>query len=299
MNRFTQRPLSAALVFAATTVAAPGVFAQTANSLLTTKPAAPVTNDVATSGFDKTDVAAAAAANSNVTELALSAGGITSSGNSRMLALTGVGRFKARREDNQLSLTMAGNYSEAAPPTESKMKTSLQNIQGKARYDRFFGKGFAGFLSLSERNDRFQGLILRTNVDPGVAYYFVDREKQQLWTELGYDYQFDLRRQEALNAAEEKGQFLDKTQERHSTRAFLGYNGSINSMVGLTTGLEYLQGLPETKYWRMNWDLGVTSAIGSKFSLATTFSLRYDHTPLPGVKNTDTVTSVNLVYQLL
>lgn len=298
MNRFSKRPLAAALTLTAIMVTS-GAFAQTANTLLTTKPAAPVTTEVATSGFDKTDVAAAAAPTKNITELALSAGGITSSGNSRMLALTGAGRFKARRDDNQLSLTIAGNYAEAAPTPADDRETSLQNIQGKARYDRFFGKGFAGFLSLSERNDRFQGLILRTNVDPGLAYYFIDREKQQFWTELGYDYQFDLRRQEALNVAAAKGVSLNKTQERHSTRLFLGYNGSINSIVGINTGLEYLQGLPETKYWRMNWDIGVTSAIGSKFSLATTFNLRYDHAPLTGVKNTDTITSVNLVYQLL
>lgn len=298
MNRSIQRPALAAFVLTSATLFAPAAFAQTAGSLLAAKPAAPATTEVATAGFDKTDVAAAAPT-TDVTELQLSAGGITSSGNAQMLAMTGSGRFKARRAENQLSLTLAGNYSESAPKPDQDLQTTLQNVQGKARYDRFFGKGFAGFLSLSGRNDRFQGLILRTNLDPGVAYYFVDREKQQFWTELGYDYQFDLRRQAALNAAAQAGTVLDKTQERHSTRLFLGYSGSINSLVGLNTGVEYLQGLPETKYWRMNWDIGVTSAIGSKFSLATTFSLRYDHTPLPTVRNTDTVTAVNLVYQLL
>jgi putative salt-induced outer membrane protein len=292
------RKLPAAL--AATTVCtlAPLAFGQTANSLMATKPVAPTTTEVATSGFDKTDVAAAAATK-NVTEMQLSAGGITSSGNSKMLAVTGAGRFKARRDDNQLSLNLAGNYAEAAPNPDEDRETSLQNIQGKVRYDRFFGKGFAGFLSLSGRNDRFQGLILRTNIDPGLAYYFIDKEKQQFWTELGYDAQFDLRREEALNKAAEEGILLDKTQTRHSTRLFLGYNGSINSLVGITTGVEYLQGLPDTEFWRLNWDLGLTAALSSKFSLSTTFNLRYDHKPLPTVRNTDTITAVNLVYQLL
>lgn len=298
MKRSLRRTVPAALAVTLTSTLTSLAFAQTANSLMATKPVAPTTTEVATSGFDKTDVAASAQTNS-VTELQLSAGGITSSGNSKMLAVTGSGRFKARRDDNQLSMTLAGNYAEAAPDPDENMETSLQNVQGKVRYDRFFGKGFAGFLSLSGRNDRFQGLILRTNLDPGLAYYFIDKEKQQLWTELGYDYQFDLRRDEALNKAAKDGIELDKTQTRHSTRLFLGYSGSINSLVGVTTGLEYLQGLPETEYWRMNWDLGVTAALGSKFSLSTTFSLRYDNKPLPSVENTDTVTAVNLVYQLL
>lgn len=298
MNRTIQRTALATLTGLTATVLAPATFAQTAGSLLAAKPAAPATTEVATSGFDKSDVAAATQA-TRVTELQLSAGGITSSGNAQLLAVTGAGRFKARRENNQLSLTLAGNYSESAPKPDQELQTTLQNIQGKARYDRFFGKGFAGFLSLSGRNDRFQGLVLRTNFDPGLAYYFVDRDKQQLWTELGYDYQFDLRRDSALDAAAKTGLILDKTQERHSTRAFVGYSGSINSLVGLNTGLEYLQGLPETKYWRINWDVGITSAIGSKFSLSTTFNVRYDHAPLPTVKRTDTITAVNLVYQLL
>jgi putative salt-induced outer membrane protein len=292
------RKSTAALAAITASTLAPLAFAQTANSLLATKPVAPTTTEVTTSGFDKTDVAAAAQTK-NVTELQLSAGGITSSGNSKLLAVTGSGRFKARRDDNQLSLNLAGNYAESAPNPDEDMETSLKNVQGKVRYDRFFGKGFAGFLSLSGRNDRFQGLILRTNLDPGLAYYFVDREKQQLWTEVGYDAQFDLRRDEALNKAAKDGILLDKTETRHSTRLFLGYNGSVNSLVGVTTGLEYLQGLPKTEYWRLNWDLGLTAALSSKFSLATTFSLRYDHKPLPSIKNTDSVTAVNLVYQLL
>ena len=49
----------------------------------------------------------------------------------------------------------------------------------------------------------------------------------------------------------------------------------------------------------MNWDAGLTSAIGGNFSLSTTFSLKYDHAPLPAVKELDTSTAVSLVYQLL
>ncbi len=179
------------------------------------------------------------------------------------------------------------------------MQTTLENVQGKARYDRFLGSGFAVFLSLSGRNDRFQGLILRENLDPGVAYYFIDTSPHQLWTELGYDLQHDLRRQANIETAAAKGIVLNKTDTRHSSRVFLGYSGSINKAVSLLTGTEYLQGLGDTKYWRFNWDAAINSSIGGRFSFATTFSLRYDHAPLPGVKNTDTITAVNLVYTLL
>ena len=73
----------------------------------------------------------------------------------------------------------------------------------------------------------------------------------------------------------------------------------MNEHVTFNTGLEYLQGIPETERWHLNWDVGLSSAIGGDFSLATTFSLKYDHAPLPAVKKIDTVTAVSLVYTLL
>ncbi len=269
-----------------------------AKGLMTTKPATAGSTDVTTEGFDKIDVKKDAKAN-DATELQLSGGALTSSGNARLLAFTGTSRFRARREENQLSLALAGNKSSSASTPNVPMQTTLENVQGKARYDRFLGSGFAVFLSLSGRNDRFQGLILRENLDPGVAYYFIDTSPHQLWTEVGYDLQHDLRRQANINTAAAKGIVLNKTDTRHSTRLFLGYSGSINKAVSLLTGTEYLQGLGDTKFWRFNWDAAINSSIGGRFSFATTFSLRYDHAPLPGVKNTDTITAVNLVYTLL
>jgi putative salt-induced outer membrane protein YdiY len=272
--------------------------------LLAGKPATTGSTEVATSGFEKKELPSPKD-EKNTTTMQLQAGLLSSSGNSKTLSLTGAGRFKARREDNQLSLTLAGNYAESAPkPTPGQaqsddMQTTMKNVQGKARYDRFLGEGFAMFMSFSARNDRFQGLVLRTNFDPGLSYYFIDKDKQQLWTEIGYDYQWDLRRYDAMAKAAETGVVLNKTESRHSGRLFLGYEGSVNEMVGITTGIEYLQSVEDSKYWRMNWDIGATSNLSSKFSLSMTFNLRHDNSPLPGIKNTDTITAANLVYQLL
>src|SRR5512137_1661216 len=70
--------------------------------LLASKPATTGATDVATSGFDKKE-APPADAEKNNTSLQVTAGALSSSGNTKTLALTGSSRFKARREDNQLS----------------------------------------------------------------------------------------------------------------------------------------------------------------------------------------------------
>jgi len=276
---------------------APVAHAQVADGLAEQAPATEGSTDVAQEGFQT--VAEPDPEEKNATELKVSAGGLFASGNSRLVAMTGAGRFRARRRDNQLSLAAAGNYSRGAPGPDEPMQATIQNLQGSTRYDRFLGAGMAAFLSLSARNDRFQGLDLRLNFDPGLAYYFVDQEKLQLWTELGYDLQYDVRRGANIRQASADGLALDKTEVRHSARLFAGFSESLSAAITFNTGLEYLQGVPDTEYWRLNWDAGLSSSINNALSIATTFSLRFDNQPLPDVEKTDTATAVSLVYQLL
>jgi putative salt-induced outer membrane protein len=253
------------------------------------------TTDVATETFDATKKDDTS---KNATEVKVQAGALTATGNSRSLAGTASSTFRMRREANELGAAAAVNYARAAAARGEPMETTVENYQGKVRYDRFLAERIAAFLSVSARRDRFQGLDLRMNVDPGLAYYFIDEKLVQLWAELGYDLQYDIRRDANLNIAQAAGEELDKTDLRHSVRTFLGYRHTFKEGMTLSTGLEYLQGVPETKYWRLNYDLGLSVAIASRFSLAMTFSLRYDNAPLPGVTNLDTLTALNLVYQL-
>lgn len=254
--------------------------------------------DVATSGFEaavKPD-----AETKDATELKLSAGGLLASGNSRSFAATGSEKFRARRGDNQLTVAAAANYGRSASSPDQPTRTTVENYQAKGRYDRFLAPNFAVFGSMSALRDRFQGLSLRLNVDPGIAVYFIDEAKQQLWTELGYDYQYDVRLEDAIRTALEKdGLLLAKTKSRHSGRAFLGYSNAVNEAVTIDTGIEYLQAVKQTKNYRINWNIALTSQIAGNFSIAAAFTLKYDHNPLPGVKTTDYLSSLSLVYQLL
>lgn len=235
-------------------------------------------------------------------ELAIGAGGLAATGNSRLISLTTNGDFRLRRTDNQLSAAVAGNYGRTAVPGGS-LETNVANLQARARYDRFFLTDWTAFLGVQARNDRFQGIDLRLQIDPGIGYYFVNDPKQLLWVELGYDYLHDIRRNEDRivrdPAGLATGQLLDKTRSVHSGRLFLGYNNQLNDSVSFNAGVEYLQGLSDTSVHRLNGDAKLSSKIGEGFSLATSFSLRYDNQPLPGKEKVDTITSLNLVFKLL
>jgi len=227
----------------------------------------------------------------------ISAGGILSSGNSRNLAATAGGQFRYRDGIHQFSAAAAGNYGESGKTDEGVQQT-VGNVQGLVRYDLFFAEHWSGFLQVGARRDRFQGLDLRLNVDPGISYYFLEEQKHRLWLEAGYDFQHDVRRTEQVDEARQADPLGDypRTTDRHSARLFVGYDNQLNTFVTFTTGVEYLQPFDPSAAWRLTWNNALKSAISDQFSLATTFTLRYDHEPLPGVKDTDTITSVSLVY---
>lgn len=268
-----------------------------AKGLVASKPASTGSTTVATNTFEAANKLEGEA--NDTTEAKLSAGGLFTAGNAQTVSVTSGLNFRLRRGMNQLSLAAAANYARAKPQGQVESKKTVENFQGKTRYDRFVTEVLAGFGSASFLSDRFLGLDARLNLDPGLAFYAVDSKNTQLWLELGYDYQHDVRNSSALEAARANDAGLTKTEDRHSGRAFVGYRDSFNSNVSLSTGLEFLQALTHTENRRVNWDVSIQSAIAGKFSVANTFTLRYDHHPLPGIKNTDAIESVSLVYTLM
>lgn len=237
----------------------------------------------------------------DATEVQVSAGGLSAAGNSKLLAVTASEKFRLRREENQLTVVSAFNYGRTGSPT-GEAKTTVDNLQGKLRYDRFLAPHVSAFLGVQGRRDRFQGLDLRLQIDPGVAYYFVDEKEEQVWVEVGYDYLHDIRRDDAIVDAtgapllDASGAPLEKTKTVHSGRVFFGLDEEISEGVSIIADIEYLAALTDTTFWKLNGDAMVTSKLGKHFALATAFSFRYDHAPLPGKERLDEITSVNFVW---
>jgi putative salt-induced outer membrane protein YdiY len=284
----------ASLVFAAPTVA----MAQGA----ATMPSETVKAQTATGG--KTDVAkggfVTGAANNeedvkSATEASVAAGGLFSSGNARTVALTGSGKFRHRADEHQFSAAAAVNFARAGKRGEA-VDTTVENYQGLLRYDYFLTNNLSLFLQSSARRDRFQALDLRLNIDPGVAYYFINTKAQRLQAELGYDLQHDVRRDADIASAPPPRP--DKTQTLHNARAFVGYENKLYKEVSFITSLEYIQNFANLETYRLIWDVGLKSGIADKLAIATTYTMRYENKPLPNIEQTDSIASVNLVYTL-
>jgi putative salt-induced outer membrane protein YdiY len=236
----------------------------------------------------------------------LSFGALLSTGNARSTAITGGSTFRVRRSRHQLFATFLGNYGRAAVAGSEPVDT-VGNLQGRVRYDLFLADRWSLFGMVTARHDPFQRLDLRLNLDPGVAFYVINDQKEQLQVEAGYDFQLDVRDPETAIEYEAdgspvydaQGEFvhLPRTRNTHAARLFAGYTNKRNDVVGFSTGLEYLQSLLDAQRWRLNWDTSLSTVLVAKLALAATFTLRLDNDPLDGVKHLDTLSSINLVYR--
>ena len=135
------------------------------------------------------------------TNAALSAGGQFASGNSKLFAATGLGKFDMRRGNNAYGVQVVGNYAEGAVAPSTTLKSTTENLQGKLRYDRYFTPAFGAFMQLTGTHDAFQAITFRLNVDPGVKLFFVDQPTTKFWGELGYDFEFDRRTTSTASAS--------------------------------------------------------------------------------------------------
>ncbi len=232
------------------------------------------------------------------TTASISAGGLSSSGNSKLVAFTTSGNYDWRRGANGVGASLVGNYGKSAPP-DGEMETTTENLQGRLRYDRYLIEDASVFLLVTGRHDRFQGLAFRLNLDPGFKYLFVNRPKTQLWAEVGYDFQYDTRTSEARNVLDADGMVidrLDKHETDHSARAFLGFKHAFNDDVALANGIEYLQSFVDGERYRFNYDVLFTAKVWGDLALGVGFNARYDNTPLPEKVKLDTTSTLSLVY---
>jgi hypothetical protein len=239
------------------------------------------------------------------TSVTASAGGQFMTGNSRMLAGTANGVIDSRFGADEFGAGVLGNYGQGAPPGRQIVVTT-ENLQGRVRYDRYFASRASAFLIVTGRRDRFQGLDFRLNLDPGIKYLFVKAQAEAVWAEAGYDFQYDVRRNDARAELDASGNpvldaggqpvLLAKTETDHSARLFAGLRHSFNSDVTLGAGLEYLQSVIDSKRTRLNFDAVFAAKVVGGLAVGLGCSLRYDNAPLPGKENLDTTTTLSLIY---
>lgn len=236
--------------------------------------------------------------NTDVTKLDLSAGGLFLSGNAKTFSLTSKGDFRLRRDIHQLSVAAAGNFGRAAVKKGDALAPTAENVQGLLRYDLFFLEKLAFYAQSQARYDRFQGLDLRLNIDPGLSYYFVTEKVTRFWVEAGYDLQYDVRADAFIAATPAGMPPPAKNSTLHNIRLFAGYEQQFLDSTSIIADFEWLQNVENAEVFRFVADLGVKAKVAKSLAVATTVTVRYENRPLPNVENTDTIGAVSLLYSV-
>lgn len=245
----------------------------------------------------------------DATEFDIGAGFTLNTGNTNTYQGTAVAKLRIRRGIHQSNTSLLVNTGAAAADRDEIQSETVSNQQFRSGYEILLPKRFMAFVQAQWRRDRFQGLDTRLNVNPGFGYYFLDREKHRLWTQLGYGFQYDVRTKYRTYDADDNGEIfldengrptvvLDRYDLDHQARMFLATDNEFNEHVGLNASFEYLQSFLRRGDYILNLEVGLSAILGLGLSVNLNMVLRYENQPLPRVQPLDTNTIFSLAYKL-
>jgi len=233
------------------------------------------------------------------TSWSISAGGVLNTGNTESLQINAgtqlhlVRGIHGLEGDAQYVLGRAGNdYSDE----------TANNLRGRLRYDLFFTDADAAFLAAAVRHDRFAGLAPRLQGQIGYLrnVFEGDEGKHRLWTEVGYDITYDRLDYDLLDLDPMiDPDTLPDDQVVHAARLFVGYDNHVSETLTYKTGAEALFNVESLSDFRLSWDNALRTSLGGSFQAEFKLSLQLDTEPVEGAKKLDTVTTLNLIYNLV
>ena len=151
------------------------------------------------------------------------------------------------------------------------------------RYEKEVSSRLGLFAQETFEKDRFANIDQRFGTDIGGRYHFIETDPTKFFSELGYRY-FHEDRLDGSQAYSNYGRLYteweNKWRETFSTKIWI----------------EYLPNFTEQKDWQFNSELSLTAILTEIFSLKSSFLLRRDNSPAPGVKyKNDTLLTTAIV----
>jgi len=203
---------------------------------------------------------------------------VKTSGNSDLSTLSFKNELKAKFSEQLSSTWKLGALSgqNAGSRTAERFYTEL-------RGDYLFTERLYSYLTVGWEKDSFAGIDRRIYSGPGAGYKLLLGPRHLLNAEAG------------LNYVSEK--YTDDTNNDFlSGRLFGKYEFAFNDANKFSQSLEYLHDFEASKHYKIRSETAVTSALNSKFSLKVSYTVNYDHMPVPAtLDHTDTILATALV----
>jgi putative salt-induced outer membrane protein len=153
------------------------------------------------------------------------------------------------------------------------------------------------FAAIRGEQDRFSGFAYQATGSTGASYKFIDSATTKLTASLGAGYK---RFREEILVKSDAGEVLDRIEGEIGdgvVGTFSGnYEHAFTENTKLTDKLLAEYGSDNTAVQN---DIALQVNMTKTFALAVGFGIRYNSNPPPLSESTDTLTTINLVYNIL
>ena len=206
---------------------------------------------------------------------------------------TGNAKIQVVREVNRWKYTLetTGLYG------KSQGVATAQHVDGRLQVDKAFGTDQRWFWFGSGRyeDDRFSGFDYQSTVTTGLGRKFIDSDTTKLTAQVGAGYR--ALRPELIVRDATTGlvvaRILGERDKDFVVNGSLTFSYAFNPQTRILESLLTESG--EANTLTRN-DLALEVKMIKSLALSLGVSVRHNSEPLPGLKRTDTLTTVNLVY---
>jgi putative salt-induced outer membrane protein len=174
--------------------------------------------------------------------------------------------------------------------------TTGERLEASYELDRKISEQLFGFVGVGGEHDLFDGFQYQATLSAGVGYKWFDSADTKLSTTVGIGYR---RLRPEILTKDAAGEVIARTPLAASGDAVLTVGANLEQKLTastkLTDKLVIQSGSNDTSVGN---DLGVQVAMSERLALSVGYGIRYNSDPAPGTKKVDTLTTVNVVYNI-
>ena len=174
--------------------------------------------------------------------------------------------------------------------------TNAQRYEARYQLDYKINDKLSWFTALRGEKDYFSGFVYQATVSTGVAYKFIDTPDTKLAFSVGAGYR---RLQNEILIKADSGEVIDRIEgeEESDPVGTLGstFEHNFNEITKITNKFLAESGSENTA---LQDDLALQVSMSKTLALAVGYGIRYNSDPPPLSESTDTLITVNLVYNI-
>jgi putative salt-induced outer membrane protein len=223
-------------------------------------------------------------------------------GKAELGLLSASGNTESKSANTRLDLTHEGsqwrnNFFFSVLYGENAEFATGERYEASYQADWKISGRLSWFGRLRGEQDRFSGFAYQASAATGATYKFIDSPTTRLDGSLGAGYR---RLQSQLLIRTDAGEVLDRIKGDEDSEPVItlssNYEHAFTENTKLTNKLLAESGADNTAVQN---DIALNVNISKTFALAVGFGVRYNTDPPAMSESTDTVTTVNLVYNIL